>query len=70
VRPRATTLWSAASLAMLVAGMVLILRADPRIAGVDTTFAGLVLVILGAIGALLGFALWSTAPPGTGLSKR
>ena len=52
----------AISTAVLVAGIVLILTAGPRVAGVDTTFAGMILVVVGAIGALLAFLLWSTGP--------
>jgi hypothetical protein len=47
---------------MMVVGALLIWSAGPRLAGVDTMFAGLVLIVLGAIGILLAFLLWSTEP--------
>jgi hypothetical protein len=55
-------LGGAISTILLVAGLVLTLTAGPRVAGVDTMFAGLILVVIGAIGALVAFLLWSTGP--------
>jgi hypothetical protein len=45
---------------MIVAGAVLISGDDPQVLTVDTVFAGLVLVVLGAIGLVLAFLLWAT----------
>jgi hypothetical protein len=53
---------AAVSLLAVAAGMVLIWSDGREIAGVDTMLAGLVLVVLGAAGALLAFLLWATGP--------
>jgi hypothetical protein len=52
----------AISTALLITGIVLTLTAGPRVAGIDSTFAGMILVVVGAIGALVAFLLWSTGP--------
>jgi hypothetical protein len=45
---------------MIVAGLALISADARRVLTVDTVFAGLVLVVLGAIAMVLAFLLWAT----------
>jgi hypothetical protein len=47
---------------MIIAGVLLIGAADPKLAGIDTMVAGLILLMLGGIAMLLVLMLWCADP--------